>query len=74
MVIVTYPDGKLFMAARRITKNRIPRHPLVCQCEIVKAPLTGPAGGANIRAEWKAPDDHQIETANRADRRWPPPG
>jgi general stress protein 26 len=49
MVIVTYPDGKLFMATRRITKNRIARHPLFCQCVIMRAPLTGSAGGANIR-------------------------
>jgi general stress protein 26 len=49
MVIVTYPDGKLFMVTRRITENRIPRHPPVCQCDIMKAPLTGSSGGANIR-------------------------
>jgi hypothetical protein len=54
MVIVTYPDGKLFMATHRSTKNRIPRHSLVCQCDIMKAPLTGSSGGANIR-DWKAP-------------------
>jgi general stress protein 26 len=55
MVIVTYPDGKLFVATRRANENRIPRHPLVCQWEIVKAPLTGPAGGANIRADGRQP-------------------
>ena len=35
MVIVT-PDGKLFIATRRITKDRIPLPPPVCQCQIAK--------------------------------------
>jgi general stress protein 26 len=42
------------MATRRSTKNRTPRHPLVCQCGIMKAPLTGQPRGANIRADGRS--------------------
>jgi hypothetical protein len=48
MVIVRYPTGKLFKAMRRGMKNPDTAPSTGLSMPSREAPLTGPAGGANI--------------------------